>query len=638
MASSKYPGGHDDVRIYRAATATAKPTNFIIHGNEEDVLNYARQGNTLIVEMKNGTKYTIVNFSAHGWDFNNLIFEQGDKAIIVDLSGALSATGDGIAESLVTVHPIGAGLSTNALLSILGASAGAGGLALVAGNKSEDSAPHIPVVDNGPLTVEVTGNGSGDHIITFTFNKEVDPLSFTESDITIANGTIVEGTLQRTDDHNVWTVQVTPDAGASTNVAITLAAGAVQTPSGVDNEEGKNVTSLNGLFFGSTPIGADIVNMDTSHATTANSTFLNNTAFNDDISGWDMSNVTSLSGTFYGASSFDQNIGNWDVSHVTNMGTLFSFASSFNRDIGGWDVSSVTDMHELFNNATAFNQDISDWDVSNVTTMFSMFNQASAFNQDISGWGVSNVTTMTNMFRESSFNHSLADWDISSLTEANRMFKDSGISIANMDATLRGWAHITAGETGIQSGVTLGLGNYSDETALQYLKDHYGWTTDSGTFFGTKGDNSVGDDIDMSSAMVSQSIHGLGGNDAITGGSAADWIDGGTGSDTLTGGDGSDTFQYGFDDAGSDTITDFTNGAGGDVIRLKDVLVGYNSLTSTLSDYVTAATSGMTDTVLTIDHDGAGGSSTTISITLHNVAYSNTLLDDMITNGNLVLA
>ncbi len=637
MTSPTLPGGHENVRVVKSATATAKPTNFIIHGHAEDVANYASHGNDLLVEMKNGRSHLIRDFGAKGWDFNNLVFEDGDKAFVIDLSHAVSAAGDHIVESLVTVHPIGAGLSTNALLSILGASAGAGGIALVAGNKSDDSAPHIPVVDDGPLTVEVTGNGSGDHIITFTFNKEVDPLSFTESDITIANGTILEGTLLQTDDH-IWTVQVAPDPGARSNVAITLAAGAVQTLSGVNNAGGQNETSLNGLFLGSTPIGADAVNMDTSHATTANSTFLNNTGFNDDISGWDMSNVTSLSGTFYGASSFDQNIGNWDVSHVTIMSTLFSFASSFNRDIGGWDVSNVTNMVELFNNATAFNQDISGWDVSNVTTMASMFNQATAFNQDLSSWDVSNVTTMTNMFKESSFNHSLADWDISSLTDASRMFKDSSISTANMDDTLRGWAHITTGETGIHSGVTLGLGNYSDETALQYLKDHYGWTTDSGTFSGTKGDNSVGDDIDLSLSITSQSIHGLGGNDTITGGSAADWIDGGTGNDILTGGDGSDTYQYGFEDAGSDMITGFTNGSGGDIIRLKDVLVGYNSQTSTLSDYITAASVGITDTVLTIDHDGAGGSSTTISITLRHVAYSNTLLDDMITNGNLMLA
>jgi hypothetical protein len=63
-------------------------------------------------------------------------------------------------------------------------------------------------------------------------------------------------------------------------------------------------------------------------------------------------------------------------------------------------------------------------------------------------------------------------------------------------------------------------------------------------------------------------------------------------SDTLTGAGGRDIFDYGFKNAGNDTITDFTRGntktnTNADIIDLSDLLVGY-SATSNLSDFVTA--------------------------------------------------
>lgn len=296
---------------------------------------------------------------------------------------------------------------------------------------------------------------------------------------------------------------------------------------------------------------------------------------------------------FYQANNFNQDIGNWDTSHVTTMEGLFAFTNTFNQDISNWDTSSVTDMREMFRFTTAFNQDV-------------------------------------------------GSWDISSLTSASQMFANaSGMSLANMDATLRGWAKLdtAAGETAIQNNVTWSIANYTDATARQHLIDTYNWTINGGVISGgaIAGSNTLGDSMDYSASVTSQILHSLGGNDSIIGGSAGDWIVGGAGNDTLTGNAGSDTFHYGFTNAGSDTITDFQNGVGGDVLNISDLLIGYVPMVSNLPDFITAVDNGAGGSLLTIDHNGPLAGVTPVSINLQGVTYTATLLDDMVTNGNLVL-
>jgi len=76
-------------------------------------------------------------------------------------------------------------------------------------------------------------------------------------------------------------------------------------------------------------------------------------------------------------------------------------------------------------------------------------------------------------------------------------------------------------------------------------------------------------------------------NDTVSGGSGADLINtaggddiifGGLGDDQLTGGAGSDTFGWriGDTDGGTDIVTDFTTGAGGDVLDFSDLLESNN--------------------------------------------------------------
>ena len=195
----------------------------------------------------------------------------------------------------------------------------------------------------------------------------------------------------------------------------------------------------------------NISNWDTSCVTDMSGLFLNKAMFNDDISQWDVSNVTNMRSMFHGASSFDIEIGMWNVSNVTTMVSMFDgFLNIFNQDIGNWNVSSVTDMSLMFWGNKFFNQDISGWDVSSVNSMYFMFYSATEFNQDIGAWDLSNVANM------------------------NAMLNNSGISTANYDAILQGWASQT-----VQNNVILGavgLFYCNAEAERQSLIDNFGWT------------------------------------------------------------------------------------------------------------------------------------------------------------------
>jgi Ca2+-binding RTX toxin-like protein len=88
---------------------------------------------------------------------------------------------------------------------------------------------------------------------------------------------------------------------------------------------------------------------------------------------------------------------------------------------------------------------------------------------------------------------------------------------------------------------------------------------------------------------------GTTGDDVIHGTTGNDIIVGGAGNDVMTGDLGSDVFKWGVSDAGTtahpavDTITDFNPAApsaGGDVLNLKDLLVGEAHNGDALDNYL----------------------------------------------------
>lgn len=106
-------------------------------------------------------------------------------------------------------------------------------------------------------------------------------------------------------------------------------------------------------------------------------------------------------------------------------------------------------------------------------------------------------------------------------------------------------------------------------------------------------------------------LRGLGGDDFLHGGADNDTLVGGVGSDTLVGGLGSDVFRWSLGDGGTevasrpvDTIKDFdvaAPAAGGDVLDLRDLLVGENA--GNLSNYLNFDTTG-SSTVIRVSTTG----------------------------------
>ena len=73
-----------------------------------------------------------------------------------------------------------------------------------------------------------------------------------------------------------------------------------------------------------------------------------------------------------------------------------------------------------------------------------------------------------------SFNQDIGSWDVSNVINMNLMFNNSGISTANYDAILQGWASQT-----VQNNVILGavgLFYCNAEAERQSLIDNFGWT------------------------------------------------------------------------------------------------------------------------------------------------------------------
>ena len=143
-------------------------------------------------------------------------------------------------------------------------------------------------------------------------------------------------------------------------------------------------------------------------------------------------------------------------------------------------------------------------------------------------------------------------------------------------------------------------------------------------------------------------LHGGAGNDVLDGGSGNDTLIGGKGNDTLYGGAGSDTFKWELNDQGSvgapavDTIKDFSNDTianGGDVLDLKDLLVGEKD--GTLTQYLNIHKEG-NNTVIDINTKGQIAQGADQKIVLENVDLTNNgqmnnqaIINDLLQKGKL---
>ncbi len=150
------------------------------------------------------------------------------------------------------------------------------------------------------------------------------------------------------------------------------------------------------------------------------------------------------------------------------------------------------------------------------------------------------------------------------------------------------------------AGITFSLVNNGVGTVFNSGAANLGIDTYSG-FEGVIGTNFADN---LTGSASDDQIRGGRGNDVLSGADGNDILVGGAGADTMSGGAGSDTFVYRSGDASAvDTLTDFTAGAGGDVLDISDLLVG--TFAGNESSYLGLRESGG-NTIMSIDRDGTG--------------------------------
>ena len=193
-------------------------------------------------------------------------------------------------------------------------------------------------------------------------------------------------------------------------------------------------------------------------------------------------NTTDASETFKDT-NFNGVVNNWNVSNITNFSNFFD-GSQFNQDCNNWNISKATNLANMFEDCP-FNKSLSKWDLSSVTNTGAMFGVNTVFNQDVSMWDVSSLTSAVTMFAgATAFNQSLASWDVTKLTGNQFTFfgNGSGLSTANYDSTLIGWA-----SQNVNSGVTINFGTSTftgggEAEAARTTLVSKGWTiTDGGS-------------------------------------------------------------------------------------------------------------------------------------------------------------
>lgn len=152
----------------------------------------------------------------------------------------------------------------------------------------------------------------------------------------------------------------------------------------------------------------------------------------------------------------------------------------------------------------------------------------------------------------------------------------------------------------------------------------------------------IGEGSDTLSGI--ENVNGSAFADSLTGDTAAntlrgdgdnDTINGGGGLDTLYGEAGADIFLFDTNAFSSiDVVKDFSTGSS-DKFDIADLLIGYDSLTDAINDFVTSTNSGGNSQIF-VDRDGSGaGSYSSVQIALLEGATSlNPETPE--TNGNLI--
>jgi Ca2+-binding RTX toxin-like protein len=289
-------------------------------------------------------------------------------------------------------------------------------------------------------------------------------------------------------------------------------------------------------------------------------------------------------------------------------------------------VNATPDMDNVFI-VTAANQNITGG-AGNDTYVFYAGGGANAFHEN-SGEG-------TNTIQLSGYDPS----DIRLVTDSAGALHITSVSHSGDSITIG--ADVVPGSMGEST-----IGQYVEsihfDDAAHTVWDLTGGLTLTGTASGaTLYGTAYGDTIHA--APGNSYVYANDGNDTLIGGSGNNYLDGGLGNDTLSGGSGSDTLTGGTGadtsvfksgETGSDTVTDFST-TEGDKLDIHNLLVGYNPVTSAITDFVHITASGG-DAIVSVDANGAtGGASYAHVATLTGMSALAGHESDLLASGNLI--
>ncbi|WP_354674500.1 Ig-like domain-containing protein [Cupriavidus alkaliphilus] len=273
MASSGVLLNHTDVPVAPGTRTVASPdgpANFLIAAQRDSVANFAREGNDLLLTMRDGSTLRIQGFFTNGAQYNNLVFVQEDGQWLADFSQALGAQGDGVTEAAMLFEPIGDSASTALLLGLLGAAAGAGIIAAAAsgggggdgssGGGTPLAAPKVAATNGATLsgtapagsTVGLDFNGDGKADATVTADAAGN-WTYTPAQ-PLADGTVVSVTATDSSGNTSAPATVTVDGAAPAAPAIN----AVSNDAGTGIVAGGSTSDATPTLSGSAEAGSTV--------------------------------------------------------------------------------------------------------------------------------------------------------------------------------------------------------------------------------------------------------------------------------------------------------------------------------------------------------------------------------------------
>lgn len=114
--------------------------------------------------------------------------------------------------------------------------------------------------------------------------------------------------------------------------------------------------TLHSMFHDADAFNQDLSGWDMSAVTDTSSMFRSTALFNNGGKpltwGAGTGNITTMNGMFFGSAAFKQDISDWDTSAVQDMREMFAYSTSFNGDISDWQIGSVTAMDDMFADVT----------------------------------------------------------------------------------------------------------------------------------------------------------------------------------------------------------------------------------------------------------------------------------------------